>query len=226
MTVDLWDKGSIPGGCIEQARDQGFLQQWDIARNHERSLTRDRVEACCQARKRPLSLGGIPCNGKAENSIRRDFLSLARHEMDLIDTLRHNMRDAFEHRLIAERQARFVATHAFGKTSAEDQGGVRHGARLAEVCPGFAARIMNPTLASGSARTCGDLVIDRTEDEALDRALREIGQCVVCSHARKLTSAKGSDFYRCGKAKDDTRLSDYPPLPVVGCHAFEELSAS
>lgn len=61
---------------------------------------------------------------------------------------------------------------------------------------------------------------DQTKPDNLERAFREIGQCVLCTHARKLTSAKGNDFYRCGKAKDDPRLTDYPPLPVRDCHGF------
>ena len=79
------------------------------------------------------------------------------------------------------------------------------------------ARNLDPVPANDSETQVGD----RTESTQLERALREVGQCVVCAHARKLTNAKGSDFYRCGKAKDDPRLTDYPPLPVRGCHAFE-----
>lgn len=54
-----------------------------------------------------------------------------------------------------------------------------------------------------------------------ERAIERVGQCVLCAHSRKLTSAKGSDFYRCEKAREDETLLAYPPLPVRDCRAFE-----
>ncbi len=53
-----------------------------------------------------------------------------------------------------------------------------------------------------------------------EQARVTVGQCVDCLHARRLTSRKGSDFYRCQKANQDDRLMDYPPLPVQSCPAF------
>jgi hypothetical protein len=44
--------------------------------------------------------------------------------------------------------------------------------------------------------------------------------CFSCRNARKLTSAKGSDFYRCEKAAEDEALTAYPPLPVTRCPAY------
>ena len=61
---------------------------------------------------------------------------------------------------------------------------------------------------------------DDSKKQARERAA--IGQCVDCAHARKLTSAKGSDFYRCEQSREDDTLLAYPPLPVQGCHAFFE----
>lgn len=61
--------------------------------------------------------------------------------------------------------------------------------------------------------------VDSTR-QARERAA--IGQCVDCVHARKLTSAKGSEFYRCERSSEDDTLLAYPPLPVLGCHAFVE----
>jgi hypothetical protein len=55
---------------------------------------------------------------------------------------------------------------------------------------------------------------------------REVGLCFSCSHARKLTSAKGSDFYRCGKAAEDDSLKAYPPLPVTICPAYSRAASS
>jgi hypothetical protein len=47
-----------------------------------------------------------------------------------------------------------------------------------------------------------------------------VGLCVACRHARRLVSAKGSVFYRCGRAQHDARYPDYPPLPVRACAGF------
>jgi len=47
-----------------------------------------------------------------------------------------------------------------------------------------------------------------------------VGLCVGCRFSRKLTNAKGNEFYRCEKARVDDSLTPYPPLPVIDCHAF------
>lgn len=57
--------------------------------------------------------------------------------------------------------------------------------------------------------------------ETPEQETRRVGLCVECTHSRRLTSAKGSTFYRCGRAKEDPRFRDYPPLPVQRCAGFE-----
>lgn len=58
--------------------------------------------------------------------------------------------------------------------------------------------------------------------EAADRF--RIGLCIDCRHARRLVSAKGSSFYRCDRAKFDSRFEPYPPLPVRVCPAYAKRS--
>ncbi|MET0287422.1 MAG: hypothetical protein ABW352_23250 [Polyangiales bacterium] len=48
----------------------------------------------------------------------------------------------------------------------------------------------------------------------------KVGLCSVCEHVRVITSERGSNFYLCGAAKTDPRLSKYPRLPVTSCVAF------
>jgi hypothetical protein len=48
-----------------------------------------------------------------------------------------------------------------------------------------------------------------------------IGLCVRCRYARTQRSAKGMDFWRCGRSDTDASFLRYPPLPVRGCDGFE-----
>ena len=56
---------------------------------------------------------------------------------------------------------------------------------------------------------------------APDSKNARVGLCSICAHAAPQKSARGSLFWRCLAAEDDTRLLRYPPLPVTRCHAFE-----
>ncbi len=48
------------------------------------------------------------------------------------------------------------------------------------------------------------------------------GLCERCGHARSQRSAKGSEFWRCGRAESDPDWPRYPQLPVLACAGFEE----
>jgi hypothetical protein len=68
---------------------------------------------------------------------------------------------------------------------------------------------------------------DSNDEEGLMSELREaVGLCVDCDHARKLTNAKGNDFYRCEFAKIDESFTAYPPLPVRSCRGYAAAAAS
>jgi hypothetical protein len=47
------------------------------------------------------------------------------------------------------------------------------------------------------------------------------GLCERCRHAQRVTSAKGSVFWLCGRSADDPRFAKYPRLPVLSCPGYE-----
>jgi hypothetical protein len=49
----------------------------------------------------------------------------------------------------------------------------------------------------------------------------EPGLCASCVHVKRVESARGSVFYRCGLADRDPRFSKYPNLPVLTCAGYE-----
>ncbi|MET0791871.1 MAG: hypothetical protein ABW061_10155 [Polyangiaceae bacterium] len=54
-----------------------------------------------------------------------------------------------------------------------------------------------------------------------DRELAaRVGLCATCRHARRIRSAKGSEFWLCEKSKSDPRFGKYPALPVRACLGF------
>ena len=48
------------------------------------------------------------------------------------------------------------------------------------------------------------------------------GLCIKCKHAKRLVSAKGSEFWFCKRAETDEKFPRYPRLPVTQCRGFEE----
>jgi hypothetical protein len=51
--------------------------------------------------------------------------------------------------------------------------------------------------------------------------VRTVGLCALCVHALVTETARGSRFWRCGRAADDPRYPRYPRLPVGTCPGFE-----
>jgi len=49
------------------------------------------------------------------------------------------------------------------------------------------------------------------------------GLCAACAHARPVTSARGSMFWRCGRSERDPRFPKYPRLPVTVCEGYERV---
>lgn len=57
--------------------------------------------------------------------------------------------------------------------------------------------------------------------------MNEIGLCKTCAFARRVSTARGSVFWRCGRADRDASYARYPRLPVLSCSGFEaELAAA
>ncbi len=52
-----------------------------------------------------------------------------------------------------------------------------------------------------------------------DRA--RYGLCAECLHARRLRSAKGSEFLLCERAAEDPAFPRYPRLPVLKCRGLD-----
>jgi hypothetical protein len=46
------------------------------------------------------------------------------------------------------------------------------------------------------------------------------GLCGKCVHVKVVSSARGSAFYLCERAKSDPRYAKYPRLPVLRCPGF------
>ena len=47
--------------------------------------------------------------------------------------------------------------------------------------------------------------------------LHTFGLCANCIHARRIESAKGSEFLLCRLSESDPRFPKYPRLPVSAC---------
>ena len=47
-----------------------------------------------------------------------------------------------------------------------------------------------------------------------------VGLCPMCAHVKVIESERGSRFFLCTKAKDDSSLPRYPPQPRHACAAF------
>lgn len=50
----------------------------------------------------------------------------------------------------------------------------------------------------------------------------KVGLCAECLHARRIVSAKGSEFWRCARSETDPRFPRYPRLPVLQCQGYEK----
>jgi hypothetical protein len=51
-----------------------------------------------------------------------------------------------------------------------------------------------------------------------------VGLCVSCRWMWRVTSRRGSTFFRCGRADSDPRFPRYPALPVRACDGYEQRS--
>ena len=72
---------------------------------------------------------------------------------------------------------------------------------------------------------CGNDVIVLLVKEAVDLQLerRHAGLCPDCRHAHRVTSQRGSTFYRCQLSAADPTFPKYPSLPVVECAGYQQV---
>lgn len=52
-----------------------------------------------------------------------------------------------------------------------------------------------------------------------ERAQR-VGLCARCTHAKRIVSGKGSEFWMCMLSTVDDRFKKYPPLPMRACDGY------
>ncbi len=46
------------------------------------------------------------------------------------------------------------------------------------------------------------------------------GLCATCTHARRITTDRGSTFVQCALSATDPDFPKYPRLPVVACRGY------
>lgn len=61
------------------------------------------------------------------------------------------------------------------------------------------------------------------DDSTRERAAR-VGLCASCKHARRICSAKGSEFWLCEQSQRDPCFKKYPSLPVRACVGYSSAS--
>jgi hypothetical protein len=54
-----------------------------------------------------------------------------------------------------------------------------------------------------------------------DRGRSKVGLCASCRFARRVHSAKGSEFILCGRSESDPAYPRYPRLPVERCAGYD-----
>lgn len=60
-----------------------------------------------------------------------------------------------------------------------------------------------------------------SEDASGARESSREGLCARCAHARRIHSARGSEFLLCELSKIDPAFPKYPRLPVMSCAGYE-----
>jgi hypothetical protein len=55
----------------------------------------------------------------------------------------------------------------------------------------------------------------------LEEEAARLGLCARCRFARRIRSAKGARFLRCGRSDTDAAYLRYPRLPVASCPGYE-----
>jgi len=53
-----------------------------------------------------------------------------------------------------------------------------------------------------------------------------LGLCADCVHARRIESAKGSQFLLCRLSKTDPHFPQYPRLPVLQCSGYQKAASA
>jgi hypothetical protein len=57
-------------------------------------------------------------------------------------------------------------------------------------------------------------------DVSSENERNRIGLCLDCHHAKRVESARGSEFYFCGLSTTDPTFPKYPRLPILTCSGY------
>lgn len=49
-----------------------------------------------------------------------------------------------------------------------------------------------------------------------------VGLCRTCTHAKVISTPRGSTFYLCRLSETDSRFEKYPRLPVIRCAGYQK----
>ena len=55
----------------------------------------------------------------------------------------------------------------------------------------------------------------------MTQAATVAGLCASCQHVRRVTNARDSTFFLCGRADSDNNFVRYPRLPMLRCAGYE-----
>jgi hypothetical protein len=62
------------------------------------------------------------------------------------------------------------------------------------------------------------------EDRTIESEIAPEGLCPECAFARRIESARGSQFVLCERSRTDAAFPKYPRLPVIACEGYERKS--
>jgi hypothetical protein len=63
-------------------------------------------------------------------------------------------------------------------------------------------------------------------DREANRPRDMIGLCTTCTHARRIESERGSEFWLCQLSATNPRFPKYPRLPILTCPGYRPASDS
>jgi hypothetical protein len=58
------------------------------------------------------------------------------------------------------------------------------------------------------------------EDRTVEGNITREGLCADCDFARRIESARGSQFVLCERSRTDPAFPKYPRLPVIACAGY------
>jgi len=66
---------------------------------------------------------------------------------------------------------------------------------------------------------------EMSADGEANRPRATVGLCATCTHARRIESERGSEFWLCQLSATDARFPKYPRLPILTCPGYAPSSS-